>query len=109
MGVTISNSTMDELAGDVAAAAHKIEVIAYPDVTAIVAACMSGSALIDATATATGAVESALTVVAGQWESMSSIVRATRSELDGVDDRSAEKFEALGALPGAPKAAGAHR
>ncbi|WP_020108623.1 hypothetical protein [Nocardia sp. 348MFTsu5.1] len=99
MDVVINNAVMDQLAADIEVVAAEISEIPHPDISAVVAASLPDSPMADATATATETLKGSLAVVSGQWESMASVVRATRDGLTGVDDLSAAKFSGLGYLP----------
>ncbi|MDV7134498.1 invasin [Williamsia muralis] len=99
MDVIINDAVLGVLAGDIEGIAAEVAEIAHPDVTAVVAAFMPDSPMVAATSTATDTLRGSLTVVSGQWESMASVVRATREGLSGVDELSALKFGGLGQLP----------
>ena len=99
MEVVINNAVMDALAAGIELVAAEISEIPHPDVSVVAAAFMPDSPMVDATAHATETLRGSLTVVSGQWESMASVIRATRDGLAGVDDQSANKFKGLGHLP----------
>jgi hypothetical protein len=99
MDIIINDAVMGVLASDVETIAAEVAEIAHPDVTAVVAAFMPDSPMVAATSTATETLQGSLNVVSGQWESMASVVRATRQGLTGIDDLSASKFGGLGQLP----------
>lgn len=92
-------SALDALARALERQAYSIESQPVPQVTAIVAAALPGSPLVNAVSTATQTLQQSVVAVSGQWETLAATVRTFRTVVEGEDSTAATKMRSLASLP----------